>query len=498
MLWLFITLVTLIALLFVWTNWSGKRRWAATQALLEREGETLDFRQLLPPTPPEAENLLAIEPLHGIAGMKDKGEQDARQKALGAMAWAGRPPKANGVALGEATDFTDWVTFLRESQFLSLPADSTTPGRDVLAALDTKFPLLRQLAEDSRRAQAMFTPGLREREMPRLLSALSLAHYTAAQNVSRLLNLRAWAAIEAKDGVEASCSILAASRMARACAQEPLLIGFLVGNSQQSALLEPLQAGLRERVFSAESLRELQDALEEDGADHTLLQAMRGELALGVNALQFLEDAAAGRGNAGQEFQDALAGSDIVLRPVYLRALPHGLISHWKCTVIEVEMRHLLQPLKTGGIRAAFQAGDALEREIQEKSNLLLHPDYIMARMIVPAIASASRSALGTQARLRQAQTALALERHAAKHDRYPAGLAELVPEFLSAIPEDPCDGRPMRYRRNQNGRYLLWSVGFDGLDDQGKINADKGEASKLYRPQYLGDWAWQYEPVIP
>ena len=30
LLWLFITLVTLGVLLFVWTNWSGKRRWAAT------------------------------------------------------------------------------------------------------------------------------------------------------------------------------------------------------------------------------------------------------------------------------------------------------------------------------------------------------------------------------------------------------------------------------------------------------------------------------------
>ena len=48
----FITLVTLVVLLYVWTNWSGRRRWAATKAMLEREGESLDFRKLLPETPP--------------------------------------------------------------------------------------------------------------------------------------------------------------------------------------------------------------------------------------------------------------------------------------------------------------------------------------------------------------------------------------------------------------------------------------------------------------
>ena len=32
----FITLVTLVVLLYVWTNWSGRRRWAATKAMLER------------------------------------------------------------------------------------------------------------------------------------------------------------------------------------------------------------------------------------------------------------------------------------------------------------------------------------------------------------------------------------------------------------------------------------------------------------------------------
>jgi hypothetical protein len=39
--------------------------------------------------------------------------------------------------------------------------------------------------------------------------------------------------------------------------------------------------------------------------------------------------------------------------------------------------------------------------------------------------------------------------------------------------------------------------VGFDGKDDAGKVNVTKpGDINALRKPGYLGDWAWQYEPV--
>jgi hypothetical protein len=34
--------------------------------------------------------------------------------------------------------------------------------------------------------------------------------------------------------------------------------------------------------------------------------------------------------------------------------------------------------------------------------------------------------------------------------------------------------------------------VGFDGRDDAGKVTA----GTKLNKREYVGDWAWQYEPA--
>ncbi|HEV2327184.1 MAG TPA: hypothetical protein VGY56_00165 [Verrucomicrobiae bacterium] len=44
--------------------------------------------------------------------------------------------------------------------------------------------------------------------------------------------------------------------------------------------------------------------------------------------------------------------------------------------------------------------------------------------------------------------------------------LTALVPAYLPAIPLDPVDGKPLRYRRNGDGTYLPYSVSPNGRDD--------------------------------
>lgn len=500
LLWIFITLVTLVVLLFMWANWIGKRRWAATKAMIEREGETLDFRKLLPETPPEAENLLAIEPLRGIAATVDnddaKGEPGAKRAALAAMKWSGIAPGFSGVTVGKTADMQEWLKFLRDAKYLDLPTDSAAPGADVLAALDAKFPLLKQLADEApKRTRAMFTPCLREREMPEMLFALRMPHYVVAQNLARVLSLRARAAVEAKNSAEATRSIIAAHRIARACEKEPLLIGLLVGVSIDSMVLEPLWLGLREHVFAEAELRQLQEVYAGEETAKAMLQAMRGELAAGVNALEYMQRAEAeGKGSVAETLGGlGVEGGD--KGPNVFRLLPNGIINHWKSVLGEVELRHLILPLKQG-IPASVSAGDALDREIKDKHNFMLYPDWIMTRLMVPAVKQVSVNAWLAAAREQQALTAIALERFFAKRGAYPMKLEELVPEFLPVVPLDPCAVKPLRYHMTDKGRFALWSVGLDGKDDAGRVTVDAKGSAKLNKPDYLGDWTWQYEPV--
>jgi hypothetical protein len=89
----------------------------------------------------------------------------------------------------------------------------------------------------------------------------------------------------------------------------------------------------------------------------------------------------------------------------------------------------------------------------------------------------------GNETGRRLTVTAIALERFHLQRNAYPASLNELVPAFLPQIPTDFMDGKPMRYRLQPDGHFLLYSVGEDGKDDGGDGTSD-GFATDWVRPR--------------
>ena len=89
--------------------------------------------------------------------------------------------------------------------------------------------------------------------------------------------------------------------------------------------------------------------------------------------------------------------------------------------------------------------------------------------------------------------TAIALKRYQLKHGNYPADLNSLVPEFVPSIPRDPADGQPLRYRRNADETFLLYSVGENAVDDGGNPALEKGVESSNFNWQnpHALDWVW-------
>jgi hypothetical protein len=89
--------------------------------------------------------------------------------------------------------------------------------------------------------------------------------------------------------------------------------------------------------------------------------------------------------------------------------------------------------------------------------------------------------------------TAIALKRYQLKHGDYPPDLTALVPEFVPAAQLDPVDGQPLRYRRNADGSFLLYSVGENGVDDGGNPALEPGVTGSNYAWQnpHALDWVW-------
>jgi hypothetical protein len=73
------------------------------------------------------------------------------------------------------------------------------------------------------------------------------------------------------------------------------------------------------------------------------------------------------------------------------------------------------------------------------------------------------------EARLRCAAAAIAAERFRRANGRWPTTLDELVPRYLSAVPHDPFDIKPLKLARRPDG-IVIYSVGPDGKDDGGNL----------------------------
>jgi hypothetical protein len=107
------------------------------------------------------------------------------------------------------------------------------------------------------------------------------------------------------------------------------------------------------------------------------------------------------------------------------------------------------------------------------------HLRYPFAFAVFPAFEILESRHLFTVALIREIQMACAIERFRLKHHRLPANLDELIPDFESAIPNDPADGKRLRYRAAEDGSYILWSIGIDRKDDGGLDDAKKDPIEK-------------------
>jgi hypothetical protein len=103
-----------------------------------------------------------------------------------------------------------------------------------------------------------------------------------------------------------------------------------------------------------------------------------------------------------------------------------------------------------------------------------------------------------TQTEINLALVACALERFRMEQGHFPDKLDVLVPAYLEKLPHDIMNGEPLKYRLAGDGRFVLYSVGWNEIDDGGTFpNPRKAEGKGLrkansYQPE-TGDWVWEY-----
>jgi len=210
------------------------------------------------------------------------------------------------------------------------------------------------------------------------------------------------------------------------------------------------------------------------------LAALQGELkdidviALHVKALRCgraLMFSAVENGDAAQ-FTTGHEGFSTSLRHhskfLLVRLAPHGDIERWFGPRI-ADLRKMI---------GSFTPADGILRPADLKQASAW---WGRAKQGTPAI-------LWAQALVNEGQIACALERYRLTHQQYPETLDALVPSYIERLPGDFINGEPLKYRRAEDGNFLLYSVGWNETDDGGKAVADPAHPESLKE----GDWVWR------
>jgi hypothetical protein len=108
---------------------------------------------------------------------------------------------------------------------------------------------------------------------------------------------------------------------------------------------------------------------------------------------------------------------------------------------------------------------------IKPMDRLLLHDPfgYILAKILLPVYPGIIVRYHRRATDLAGTAAVIAIREFEQAEHRPPTSLQELVPKYMPDIPLDPFDGAPLRYHIRPDGKWIVYSVGPNQIDEGGE-----------------------------
>jgi hypothetical protein len=214
---------------------------------------------------------------------------------------------------------------------------------------------------------------------------------------------------------------------------------------------------------SEEAWRENQQLLQDEEQQPLLLYALRGERAYGHEMIGWMETGDRQRLTGGMS---AISWWQRLQMPLSAGWFKENHVRQLEIMSEAVEIAKLPLDEQADRIRV-------LHERLKTMANTPQGSNQVFITMAFAALVKVSDACTRSRAELRCAIAALAVERYRLVHHGWPDSLDQLVPTFLTEVPRDPYDRKPLRYRQLQDG-VAIYSVGPDGKDDGGKLDRKK------------------------
>ncbi|HEY3930862.1 MAG TPA: hypothetical protein VGM58_00665 [Verrucomicrobiae bacterium] len=495
---------TLIALFYAEEDWRGKHDWEKYKHEWEAKGEKFDFADFVPPAVPGDQNF-ALTPIV----FTSYGQMLTRDG--NAIPWEKRDtnfvnrlkmeivhnyedsPRDGNWQTAKISDLKAWRDYYRAlaattNEFPVAPQPQS-PAQDVLLALSKYNPAIEELRQASQLPYSRF-PLDYDIEDP---AEILLPHLAALKQCSLALQLRAIAELQNGESEKALDDVKLALRLADSVHTEPFIITHLVRMAILQITLQPIYEGLAEHKWSDEQLAQLDSELAKLDFPADFEFSVRGERSSRSKIIDWLEQKRSRYwllfDMVDSDTRNTMNHFDVAMM-IYL--MPKGwyyqndlvlaqMEQQWNLPMVN-DSQQIIAPQKARNSAVAINA-------------MRPNPFNFFARLALPALGNyAQKTAYGQNA-VNMARIAIALERYRLANGNYPDSLDAIAAQFPNGIPHDIINGQPLHYRRTSDGQFVLYSVGWNEMDDGGAVVFKKG-GSNQSSPETdtdKGDWVWRY-----
>jgi hypothetical protein len=249
-----------------------------------------------------------------------------------------------------------------------------------------------------------------------------------------------------------------------------------VRNAILQITLQPIWEGAVRHQWSDEQLTEIEAELAQLDFLADYQEAVRGELVFDIQSFENQ------RITRKYEYVDDSGKTNVV--PYTL--MPAAFFYQSELTVSELDQEWALPLVDTNTHTASPEKLRRANQYVQAQLGPL-SPYKDLALSTFSAVGASVRRFAFVQAGVDLARVACALERYHLAHGQYPDFLNTLSPQYLESVPNDVIGGEPLHYQRTTDGKFLLYSVGWNEKDDGGKVGLTKQGNMDITK----GDWIW-------
>jgi hypothetical protein len=469
-------LVTLIAVFYAVENWRGKRAWEKYKRELVAKGEKFDWKTIIPARVPDDENF-ARTPLLIAIGYKGSVDTNVARRFVGVEQVPICGAFYGDYQNGKLVDFKAGQEYLRNNTNFSLAPLPQEPAADLIAALRQIEPEMNELRQAARRRYGQFPI---QGDDP--VSA-TIPNFVKLRLLAQLFSFHAAAELALRHPNEAFADAHVLQRLVDSLEDHPTLVSAMIRVAIAGLAMQSFWEGLATGQWTDEQLIAFQKHFQNANLLAGVDRALRGGERAGVNHIM---DTYPSRrmaevfrvGDKKATWRDWLFNACMTAAPrgwAYQNQLVYNRL------MVETALGNYSVPEQRIDPGKCRTSADALNRALESKG-----PYYFLSRIAIPNFFKALLTTARNQTAMNQAAIACALERYHRAEGRFPENLDALTPRFIEKLPHDIIGGKPLHYRRTEDGKYLLYSIGWNETDEGGVGASDREKA----------DWVWPFPEV--